>query len=335
MKSRRLVAPQQVTIIYIKNEGFIETPADFLRYDLVDGREFPVFGIEGREVAGLDCFWVLSPEVADEDIPKYQYEIVRMQAKALQLAHEIGYDMVSKVQDSELVQIAQENDEIRQRLIQKFGYDPRDTAWIEESLAEHDLERMWFQFSRETDLPYTVEWKEAVAEFNKRYPQPVTVDLAEKMSTRRTRFVLGSYAERMRPNPNKEDWVVAAKQYEETCRLRDERMDAWSRARNGKFPIAKAKQPVKFSPGPYFRVCIEKLPQLFTNPHCDELRAGIELEVVSYDPQLGNIRLDLPKGVRQLIRPDPPIRWRPTNVDYIVWVLPHEVQNNLEISENL
>lgn len=334
MKARRLVAPQTVTIIYWQGKGFGEWPADFLRYDFVDGKEYPVFKAEGQETRGLDCFWVLPSEVKPNDIPKYQYEIVRMQAKALQLAHEVGYGMKAKVQDTELLQIAKENAEISQRLIQKFGYDPRDTAWIEDMLAENELERSWYQFSRETDLPYAVSWQEAVADFNKTHPQPVTIDLAQKLSTKRTRYVLGSYAERMKPNPNKDDWVKAAKQYEETCRLRDDRMEAWSRARNGKFPIAKAKRPIKFSPGPHFRVCIQKLPQLFTNPHCDELKAGIELEVVSYDPQLGNVRLDLPAAIRSLIRPDPPIRWRPTDVDYIVWVLPHEVQDSLEFSEN-
>jgi hypothetical protein len=333
---RQLREGQEVVIIYDSSIGFTQQSGTFLRYQWVGDKRVPIFKTGGKQLTGHQCFWLLPSNIKNEkEVLEYQYELAEMQLKASEIAQKMGYPMVNKVQDKQIQEEAKRRSAIRDSFVKKFGFDPRDTAWVEEVMATNDLERDWFAFERENpDVPYVVGWTESLTRFNATHRHPITLQLAQQLSKKRVRYLLGAFNTRMTLNKNAEDWKASALEFEDRHRKREERMVAWSEKRQNKFPKAITKRPIKFLHGPYFRQCIENVPDIFTSPRCDFIKPGIELELISFDSENGYMRLDFPATVRKRIRPDPSVRWSKEEADYEIWVRPDE-KDCLEFQEEV
>jgi hypothetical protein len=339
---RRILKPnQKVIIIYDSKIGFTTSSAIFKNYRQISIgsalHDIPVFDYQDGEITGLDCFWILPEEGrTPERIERLQYELIDLQIQALTFAKEKGYIVPLKIKDREIEVMAQENTDRLQSLIQKLGFDPRDASWIETELADGQRERNWFKFERENALMFASEWDDMTQQFNQQYDDSISVDEAKNLSKKRMRYLLGAYHIRMSGNADRANWKVVAKEFEQKHRDRENRMLTWTLQRDGKFPLARTKQPVLFFAGPYFAILIEKVPHLFTDTNCTYVKPGIILRVISYDPISRYIRLDFTAEIRKMIKGvDDPKPWVKDTADYDLWVKPEEVDAQLEFLENL
>lgn len=342
-KRRRLTAGQKAIIIYDRKIGYVQEPAIFKSYRRIMfndvSHEIPVFEYGDIEITGLDCFWVLPEDVkTPERIEKIQYELIGVQIASLELSRELGYEIPTKMDDKIINKVATENVDRMQSIIKKLGFDPRDDRWIMKELAVNKRESNWFAFETDNALVFSSNWDDIVAVFNREFSDDISPDMAKQLSKKRMRYILGAYYTRMSGNPQKKDWIKAAKDFEEYHRGIENRMLTWTLARKGKFPMVRTIQEVSFWPGPYFHQCIEKIPHIFTSLYCTFLKPGIVLRVISYDPQEKYIRLDLTIDLRCLIKPDEPKDakiWIKDRADYDIWIKPEEIGTHLEILEPL
>ena len=339
-KRRRLNEGQPVVVIYRKDIGFVEQEASFVNYSRISvgsaEHEVPVFQTQNETLSGIDCFWLLPEEAkSPENIQYMQYELIKSQLVALEIAYKSGYSIPQKIQDKELEIMAQENVDRMQQLIEKLGFDPRDESWIEKELALTGIEKNWFKFERENALMFEDNWVDIVALFNKQYKQNLIPDQAKALNKKRQRFIMGAFNVRMRGVASVEEWKKAAKKFEETHRLREDRMREWSQAHQDNYPLVRTKKPVKFFPGPYLEKCMERIPHLFSDNSFSHVKEGVALRVLSYDPLLKYIRLDFTEDIKTKIKPVESPEWVKDTADYDMWVLPNQIEAYLDILESL
>lgn len=340
-KGRRLETGQEILIVYNKQIGFTEDKAIFLRYEPTRIGEtthnIPIFEWNDQELSGLDCFWVLPGDLrSPQMLQRLQYELISVQLKALEFAHELDYELPVKIKDRKLKEMAENSQAKLKTVINKLGFDPRDESWIEEELAGNDRESNWFRFERENSLIFTEKWDDIVGIFNNQFKEDISVEQAKNMSRKRMRFILGAYHTRIRGNPKKEDWRDAAREFEKKHRERENRMLTWTLAHKDRFPIVKVKKPIRFFAGPFFTKISERAPHLFTDATFSFIKVGIVLRVLSYDPQDKYIRLDFPEEIRSLIHEkidnEP---WVKDSSDYDMWIKSEEIDAHLELLEPL
>ncbi len=341
-KRRRLKPKQEVIIIYDTDIGFVEHDGIFKEYrSIIYGdvsHEIPVFEYNGKEINGLSCFWVLPIDASTPDlIHKLQYELINLQVKALALGKEMNYQVPQKIKDKEIEQMAEDSIKRIDGIIQKLGYDPRDSTWIEKELAVTERERKWFKFERLSAVVFSQNWDDVTKVYNDQENEDISVYSAKELSKKRMRYILGAYNARMSGDNDVEAWKKEARNFETSHRLRDARMLEWSKSRNGKFPLVRTAKPIVFSPGPYFNECIEKIPHVFTDTSFSRIKPGIILRIVSYDPKLKYILPDFTLDVRKLLKPetDTDKPWIKDAHDYIIWLKPEEIETSLELLEPL
>jgi hypothetical protein len=344
LKRRRLSADQKVIIIYNKAIGFVREEGTFQGYRRImiheTSHEIPVFKCGNREVTGLECFWVLPSDVQDEKhLERMQKELLDVQVRALEVGKNYGYFVPSKIIDRELEQMAQENHDRKQALIQKFGFDPFDESWVEKELAENDQERNWFKFERENGLMFAARWDEIIKVFNQHFEDSIDIETAKTLSKKRMRYLLGAYMTRTSGNPDPSDWKKAAVEFEQAENKREKRMISWTEQHKGNFPIARLKRESPFWYGPYFNQCIEAIPHVFVTPDCKELKKGTMLRVLSYDPEEHFICVDFLPDIRQRIKgendPNQETPWKKDGPDYEIPIGPNQVESHLEFLEKL
>ncbi len=341
MNRRKLKPKQEVLIVYNQRIGFTEDKAIFLRYEQTPFGEttlnIPFFDYQNGELSGLECFWILPDDIrSPEKLQRLQYELISVQLKVLEVAHELGYEIPLKIKDRKIKEMAQQSNENIDTLIKKLGFDPRDESWIENDLAENEREANWFRFERDNALMFAEEWDDMVDVFNKRYEDSVSLEQAKNMSKKRMRYILGAYHTRMSGSAKRENWKSSAKTFEKKHRDRENRMLTWTLARKERFPLIKVKKPIRFFSGPFFPQITEKVPHLFTDTFFNRIKEGVVLRVLSYDPVDKYIRLDFTEEIRQLIRGTKDEKpWLKESSDYDMWVKPEEVGSHLEPLESL
>jgi hypothetical protein len=341
MNRRRLEPGQEVLIVYTEKIGFTEEKAIFKRYELVPFGEtkvsVPIFDYQNEELSGLECFWIFPDDIrSPEKLQQLQYELISVQLKALEVAHELNYEIPLKIKDRKIRKMAQQSQENLQSLIQKLGFDPRDESWIETELAETERETNWFRFERENALIFTDDWDDMTQVFNQRYADTISVEQAKNMSKKRMRYILGAYHTRMGGNADRGDWKKAARNFEKKHRDRENRMLTWTLAHKDRFPLVKAKKPIRFFTGPFFAQISEKVPHLFTDTLFNRVKEGTVLRILSYDPLDKYIRLDFPDKIRELIRGSKDEKpWLKDKSDYDMWVKPEEIKTHLEFLETI
>lgn len=341
MKRRKLEAGQEVVLIYVTGVGYVKEPATFQMYRriMMTGTEHdtPVFRYKDKEITGLECFWLLPENAANDNyVLEIQRQLTLLQIKAYEIAREMDYSMPEKVQDPQLKELANENVDRMQKVINKFGFDPRDETWLEDLVEGR--EKNWFKYERENGAAFSENWDDLVVVFNQQFNDTISVDQARNMSKKRMRYYLGAHQTRMSGNGKRENWAAAAKEFEKAHRERENRMLTWSMIRQPNFPLVKVKKPIKFWPGPYFHQFLERCPQLFSNPQLQTIKTGTFLRVISYDTQDKYIRLDFAADIRSLIKPDEPKDakiWLKDKADYDLWLKPEEIETHLDILEPL
>lgn len=341
-KRRILKEGQEVLIIYDKTRGFIEEPATFIKYEVIQihdvQHEIPVFENKERKISGLDCFWILSSEAkTTQEIRRIQHELLSVQVNAFEISESLGYNIPQKIKNKELKKMAEENQEKKEILSKKIGFNPRDDSWVEKELAQTIRERHWFVFERENALVFSQKknWDEIVHIYNTTYNDKMSVDEAKDLSKKRMRYILGSFKARYQKKKEKREWIRAAKDFEKIHREREERMLQWSIAHKDHFPLVQTLVPIPFWAGPYFNECIERIPHVFTDASCNHIKPGVTLQVISYDSVLKYIKLDFTNDVKKQIKEISEEPWRKDGPDYDIWVKPEEIEKFLKILEPL
>lgn len=336
-KRRRLTGNEDVILIYDTSIGFIQQSATFKEYrGIIHNNvkhEIPVFERNKEEIAGTECFWILRSDIDDDlRIEQFQRELIELQLKVLEIGIQKEIEVPEKIQDKEIRDMATENAEYRARLTQELGYDPLDYSWVERELADDSLEKDWFRFQREHHGSFPDTWENTVQKFQSKYHKDIQIDEAFALSRKWKRYLIGAWNTIAAKNPNIEDWKKAAIEFEKYHRGIEERMMAWTIQNEHKFPLAKVKKPIRFQHGPYFNECVERVPKLFINADCYQLRPGIVLQVTSYDSLEKYIRLDFTTDIRQKIKPGVPINmpWAPLRADYVIYLPPNEIDDHLE-----
>lgn len=341
-KRRHLRPGQKVIIIYDTAIGFVQQNVIFKEYRSVAyaevSHQIPVFVREDSEITGMQCFWVLPEDIKSlDEIPRLQYDLIHLQITVMEAAHSVGYQVPQKIKDKEIQKMANDSIQRVEALIQKIGYDPRDESWIENEIAITERETGWFKFERENGIMFASEWDDIVSAYNNQYEDFISAEQAKDLSKKRMRYILGAYHIRMSGNADRSDWKTAAKEFEQKHRTIENRMKNWSHKRDGKYPLVRVKKEVRFWPGPYFHECLEKIPEVFTDVTCTQIKEGVVLRVLSYDSRSGYIRLDFTTDVRSKIKSDPdgPRPWIKDKADYDVWLPPGEMKDHLDLLEPL
>jgi len=336
-KRRRLSSGQEVVLIYDVDLGFIQQSATFKEYRKIKKQEvtyeIPIFERRGSEVTGLNCFWILPSDVDDDiRIEQLQRDLIGLQLKASEIGQFYGYNVPEKIKDKEISEMAANQAAYRTKLIDDLGYDPLDYSWVEKELSETPLEKDWFKYQRENKGSFSDNWEIHVQDFTKKFHKSISPEEAFDLSRKWKRYMIGAWNTIASQNPNMEDWKNAAKKFEKHHREIETRMLQWTSVHKDNFPTARVIEPVRFRHGPYFNECVERIPQLFTDATCYEIKPEVILQVVSYDPQLKYIRLDFTSDVQELIKPGVPPNdpCRPMKADYVIYVSPLETETHLE-----
>jgi hypothetical protein len=342
MKRRRLSAGEDIILIYDTNTGFIQQAATFKEYRNITyngiEHEIPVFNRKHSEITGLECFWVKASDIDDDArIEQMQRELIDLQLKAFEAGAATGAKVPEKIQDKEIRQMAKQHRDFRASLIEKMGYDPLDYSWVEKELAETTLERLWFKFQREHKGSFNDDWENTAKEFNETFQQEITPEKAFDLTRKWKRYLIGAWNTIASKNTNIEDWKAAAKKFEKHHHDIEMRMMQWSIKHKDSPVLAEVKSPVHFQHGPYFNECLEKVPEAFVDATCHQLRAGVTLQVTSYDPELKYIRLDFVETTRNKIKPGIPLNdpWRPMRADYVIYVPPENIDEQLNFLNDL
>lgn len=336
-KRRRLSSGQEVVLIYDVELGFIQQSAVFQEYRKVQKKgithEIPIFIRRNGEISGLECFWILPTDIDDDArIEQLQRELIGLQLQVSEFGHYYGYNVPEKIQDKEIAEMAANQAEYRAQLVKEFGYDPLDYSWVEKELAEGSLEKNWFQFQREHKGSFSDDWNKHAKEFEDKFHKSISPEEAFDMSRKWKRYLIGAWNTIASQNSNMEDWKSAAKKFEKHHKAIETRMFEWTATHKDNPPMAKVIEPVRFRHGPYFNECVERVPQLFVDATCYEIKPDVILQVLSYDPQLKYIRLDFPSDIQEKIKPGVPQNdpCRPMKADYVIYISPLEVETHLE-----
>ena len=146
---------------------------------------------------------------------------------------------------------------------------------------------------------------------------------------------MGAHHLRMQGNPDQNEWRKVAKAFEQKHRDREQRMNEWSLARRGKFPLVETKRPVEFYCGPWYNRLLEEIPDYFTSLDLKYVVAGTTLRVVSYDPQEKYIRLDFLPEIVKLVKGKDETLWDKEEGDYEFLVHPTSLEQDFEFLEPL
>lgn len=336
-KRRVLNSGQEVIIIYEVDVGFIQQLVTFKEYRIVDMNgvkcNVPIFARSKSEINGLQCFWVLPTDIkSDQEIALLQRELIGLQFQASAIGYLLGYEVPEKIKDREIQKMVASNISHRMKLKAELGYDPLDYSWVEKELSSNSLEREWFQHMRECKGSLTDDWDTNIKSFRQKYHSDISIEQAFDLSRKWKRYLIGAWNTIASQNANMEDWKRAAREFESYHKQIELRMMEWTAVHLNNFPLAKVIKPVHFRHGPYFNQCVERVPHLFTDATCFELRIGVILQVVSYDPQEKYIRLDFTSDIREKIKPGivPNDPCMPLKADYVIYVLPTQIENHLE-----
>lgn len=342
MKRRKLSAGEEVVLIYDVAVGFIQQSAKFKEYRSIIYNEtkhdIPVFERKHSEITGLECFWIKPSDIDDDArIEQIQRELIGLQLKAFEVGTITNSKVPEKICDKEIRQMAKQYTEFRATLIKELGYDPLDYSWVEKELAETKLERLWFKFQRERKGSFDDNWKSTAKTFHEEFHIEITPEEAFDLSRKWKRYIIGAWNTIASKNANIEDWKTTARRFEKHHRDIETRMMQWSMSHKDNFPLAKVVSPVNFQHGPYFNECLERVPKLFVDATCYQIRNDVVLEVVSYDPEMKYIRLDFTKDIREKIKPGIPQNnpWQPMMADYVIYVPPDDIDEQLEFLGSL
>ena len=338
---RTLKPNQEIIIVYNKDIGFTEDKATFLRYEAKrineTNKNIPIFEYNNKEISGLECFWILPNDInSPEMLQRLQYELISVQLKVLEISNELGYELPVKIKDRKLNQIVEDSQSKLQSIITKLGFDPRDESWIETELAINQRETNWFKFERENGLIFSEKWDDIVNTFNNQFNDDISIEQAKNISKKRMRYILGAYHTRIQGNPKKQNWIEAAKEFENKHRQRENRMLTWTLEHQKRFPLVKVKKSIRFFSGPFFNQISERVPHLFTDATFSWIKEGVILRVLSYDPKDRYIRLDFTEEIRNNIHgkiDEQP--WIKDSSDYDMWLKPEEIETHLELLEPL
>lgn len=336
----KLTDKEEVVIIYILDRGFVTLPAIFKEYRNItisaNSCEIPFFQLFNEEISGLTCFWIKKSDISDSDV------IIRVQSRLKQLQYEAKIcsdleklNLPTKITDKENIEMAQHKSASIQELIKRIGFDPSDNEWIETDLAKNELEKTWFRFERLYQHEFNGELKPYIDKCNKEFGTNLTEQNALALSKLRMRYIYGSMWIRRQGIADKSLWIKNALEFESKHRLREERMEEWNRIHKEKFPIVKTKTEVSFHPGPFFKQCIESVPQIFVDKQITAIRAGVDLKVLAYDNQEKYIVLDFMDEIALKIRGKVDLTWEKTTPDYLITVPPKELNNYLLFLDSL
>lgn len=330
-KRRTLVKNEEVIIIFIKNRGFVEFQAFFKKYQPITVDQYkhdvPVFQFQEGEITGLDIFWIRKSDLRNsDDIKQAQNELSTIQYEALIDSHLKNITIPTKINDQEKINMANNT----AKLIKQLGFDPADESWIEDSLADNNVEKSWFQFERLNKNEFTGDWSLYVQKCNEQFGTKLGIHEALELSKKRTRLLYGSMWLRRQGIADKTKWIEHSKKFEAKHRFREIRMDHWFQHNKNAFPVVKTKKAIQFHPGPYFKSCIEKVPHLFTDKQISSIKPGVELRILAYDNQEHYIALDFMEDISIKIRGKNEIEWKKVVPDYLIIVLPQDIEDSLE-----
>jgi len=291
----------KVVIIWTKKHHFVELNGTFQAY--VKGSisdNTPLFKTNIGDITGENCFWIEANKVnSSDDILRYQSILMPLQVELAGAAYKSGEKFQNKINYKEMKKLAEQKIEQNNRLkhfIDKFGFDPADDSWIEAHMATNDIESKWFSFTRLHKMPIVSDG--FVELFNQENGEKVTYDEAIELTTKKLRYILGAQVIRQKGIADPSKWKEAALEFEKKFRKKDERMREWKKSKNGR-QIVTTNKPIEFWPGSALIKCIEKIPHLFLSPDCDYIKAGVELEVLGFDPHEKWIKLDFPKEIKE------------------------------------
>lgn len=301
--SNKLQYDDQALILWEKHHGFLQLDATFQSYANVDNSSFPLFSTNIGNILGRDCFWILKKHIqSDKDIDKYQKLIIPLQIKMAILAHMFNMPLDLKIINQEILNVIEEkkqNINKIQNFVEKYGFDPTDDTWVETAMAENDIEKKWFKFTRVNKLP--AHNTDVISKFNAQENTNISVEEAIELTKKKMRYILGSFVIRYNGEKDVEKWKAAAQDFEQEFRERDKRVKNWVLSRNKIMPLVTTVKPIEFWHGNILVKCIEKIPHFFVSPDCEFIKPGVVLEVVGYDPQDKWINLDFPKDIRKAL----------------------------------
>ena len=320
----------KVIIIWTKKNGFIELEGIFEKYQ----KEDPIFLTSKGVVLGTESFWLLKSQIkSPDDIKHYQNLLLPLQSRILEISRELNIPPVVKIRHKEIDKLNQQNIKSRYHLesfIRKYGFDPTDESWVEKYLAENDIEKKWFEYVRLTK-PHFLN-QEMIDIFNHKYKENINLDMGKELIKKRVRYIFGAFKIRYQGVNNVDEWTKAAKEFEKDFSDRDKRMEGWSKSRNGKFPYVTVVKPIEFWSGTMLMQCIEKIPDVFTNPDCNFIKPGVSLEVNSYDPETHWIHLDFTPDIRERLTGK---KEREESNPYAIVLHPNDIEEFLDGTEQL
>lgn len=327
--TRVLKPGQPVILVWVSGIGATEIPAKFAEYIQGEFSErTPKFTADFGDVTGERCFWILPNDVRIKSVIEWQKLVAPVQCAAFAMAQRYGERTMDKVGDPALTAAgrkAQAIEKARQTLVDKLGFDPTDDSWVEEHLADSDVERAWFRFCREQGLP--IANTETLSTFKTLTGVSLTADEADRLSRKRMRFLMGAFKIRWAGEKEPEKWVHAAKDFERRHREREIRMAEWAERNKGAYPAAVCKQPIRFHAGPFLEKCLLRIPQAFTDTTCSYVKPGVALRIFGYDPVDGWADLDFCDELRMALTGT---LHRGKDGWYAMIIRPDEVQTHLE-----
>jgi len=302
IRSKKLVSGEKVLIIWTKKDDFVQLDGSFKSYVpgvLTD--ETPLFSTKSGIITGEECFWVSKKHITKKtDIFALQNLLAPLQVKMNLIADSLGKKPVEKIKSDWIKKMSEQGKQKLNHLkffIKKHGFDPTDDTWIEEHLAKDNKEKQWFKFMREQNSLNCN--RETFGSFDKSHNGLLTFEEAKKLTTKKTRYILGTFAIRYKGEKSVDLWIKKAKEFESRFYKREQRKENWTLSRNGKFPLVSTLKPIKFWAGAHLVQCIEKIPHVFVSPDCEYIKKGIVLEVRSYDPVEKWIDLDFAPEIRE------------------------------------
>ncbi len=340
-KKRFLNAGDAVIVIYLRDRGYVQIPAVFREYRPVEINGFrhdlPIFTAENTEIRGDQCFWVKATDIKNSrEIAIIQRNLVKLQYEASYRALVHGFSIPQKIEDKELYAMAQQNAAATKEYIQRFGINPLEEEWIEKELALDEMEKLWFRYEREHASELQNGWQAYLDGFNTASNSGLSLEEAQALSKKYHRLILGAFWVRRQGIKDVQEWKRKALEFEAKHRRREGRMQLWYRAHIGKWPVVYTRRPVTFYPGPYFSECIERVPQVFETPHCNQVKAGVSLQVLAYDPEDHYISLDFMPEIAERIRGKPQTYlWQKAEPDYLIIVPPAQLPTHIEVNKPL
>jgi len=321
---------EPVYILWWEPVGFINIEAVFAGLDSSD----LIFHIDGKTIKGSQCFWIQKSKITSlNQLLFFQKAILPVQLKLYEYSLKTNQEFVPKLKSSEIERmmkaIKQKHDQVK-NIIDKYGFDPSDTTWVEELMPETNLERDWYSFLREfKDTFVTIE---QVKIFNARFGYSLDLDTAKTLLKKRMRYLIGAFTLRWSGEKDKEKWRASACSFESKFSSCEQAMINWYLSKNGEPQLVIVKEPIQFYAGQWFLKIIERIPNLFTNYECKYIKPGVALEVFGFDRENKYIDLDFTADIRKKIFDTED---RHSENTYAILLKNVDVANKLESIEHL